>query len=166
MRPKTPDTIPHTHLFLFLSFSSETQTDTEFNLEKSNLIHMGRLKVLEEYAQKEKDLQAEQRVAKSSSVAQARVRKMEDRDKLLEQLKQEALARLAQVCKSPEYPAILKKLIVQGLIKIEEPVVEIACRPEDKVRARPYFANIFPTTLVIETALITHSPSPHPPSPF
>jgi len=39
---------------------------------------------------------------------------------------------LGVYCKSPEYPTFLKKLIVQGLIKIEEQVVEIQARAEDK----------------------------------
>ncbi len=38
------------------------QTDHDFNLEKQNLVHTGKLKVQEEYAQKEKDLEIEQRV--------------------------------------------------------------------------------------------------------
>jgi V-type H+-transporting ATPase subunit E len=38
------------------------QTDHDFNLEKQNLVHAGKLKVQEEYAQKEKDLEVEQRV--------------------------------------------------------------------------------------------------------
>jgi vacuolar-type H+-ATPase subunit E/Vma4 len=42
------------------------------------------------------------------------------------------LEQLAAFCKGPEYPAYLKKLIVQGLIKIEEQVVEIQARAEDK----------------------------------
>ena len=108
------------------------KTDTEFNLEKATLIQNGKVKVQEEYAQKEKDLQAAQRVSSSSSTASARVRKMKERDDLLQTLKGEILAKLAQVCKTPEYPAILKKLLVQGLIKIEESDVEVACRPEDK----------------------------------
>lgn len=135
------------------------KTDTEFNLEKSNLIHNGKLKVQEEYAQKEKDLQAEQRVAKSSSMAAARVRKMKDRDELLEKLKAEALAKLAKVCKGAEYPAILKKLIVQGLVKIEESTVEVACRPEDKA----IVTRILPEAVAEFRALMTaggHSVSP------
>ena len=107
------------------------KTDTEFNLEKATLIHNGKQKVQEEYGQKEKDLQAAQRVSGSASLAAARVRKMKDRDDLLEKLKGEILAKLAKVCKGAEYPALLKKLIVQGLIKIQETEVEVACRTED-----------------------------------
>ena len=50
----------------------------------------------------------------------------------MQQLKTEALAKLAAFTKSAEYPALLKNLIVQGLIKIEEPEVQIQARAEDK----------------------------------
>lgn len=44
----------------------------------------------------------------------------------------ECTEKLSTFAKGPEYPALVQKLIVQGLIKIEEPVVEILCRAEDK----------------------------------
>ena len=39
-----------------------SQTDHDFNLERQNLVHAGKQKVQEEYAQKEKDLEIQQRV--------------------------------------------------------------------------------------------------------
>lgn len=57
---------------------------------------------------------------------------MKARDELLEQLRKETLEKLAAYCKSPEYPNFVKKLIIQGLIKIEESEVQIQCRAEDK----------------------------------
>jgi hypothetical protein len=46
-------------------------------------------------------------------------------------LKKDALEELAAFCKSAEYHQFIKKLIVQGLIKIEEDVVEVHARAED-----------------------------------
>ena len=54
------------------------------------------------------------------------------RDALLGDLQKASLEKLAAFVKGKEYSALLKKLIVEGLIKIEESVVEIICRPEDK----------------------------------
>jgi hypothetical protein len=51
---------------------------------------------------------------------------------LLQQFKHEILEKLSNFSKSPEYSSFLKNLIVQGLIKIEEQVVEIHARAEDK----------------------------------
>ena len=47
-------------------------------------------------------------------------------------LKKETTEKLAAFCESQEYPAFVKKLIIQGLIKIEEQEVEIQCKAEDK----------------------------------
>lgn len=108
------------------------KTDHDFNLEKQNLVHQGKLRVQEEYTKKLKDLEVEQRVSRSTAVGASRVKKMKARDELLEALKKEALEKLANYCKGPEYPNFLKKLIIQGLIKIEESTVEIQARAEDK----------------------------------
>eukprot|EP01036_Dinobryon_divergens_P032963 gene32963-42656_t len=108
------------------------KTDHDFNLEKQNLVHNGKLRIQEEYIQKEKDLEIEQRVSRSASVGSARVKKMKARDDLLESLKKETTEKLAVFCKSQDYPSFVKKLIVQGLIKIEEQEVEIQCKAEDK----------------------------------
>ncbi len=47
-------------------------------------------------------------------------------------LKKETIKKLAEFCKTPEYSLFVRKLIVQGLIKIEEQTVEIQARAEDK----------------------------------
>jgi V-type H+-transporting ATPase subunit E len=108
------------------------KTEHDFNLEKQLLVHNGKLKIQEEYAQKEKDLEVEQRVARSSAVGTARVKKMKSRDELLEQLKTECLGKLGSVSTAATYPQLMQSLIMQGLIKIEEQTVEIQCRSEDK----------------------------------
>lgn len=51
---------------------------------------------------------------------------------MLKALKKEAIEKLATFCKGQDYPAFVRQLIVQGLIKIEEQEVEVQCRPEDR----------------------------------
>lgn len=63
------------------------KTEHDFNLEKQMLVHNGKLKIQEEYAQKEKDLEIQQRVSRSAAIGSARVKKMKSRDDLLEVLK-------------------------------------------------------------------------------
>eukprot|EP00286_Rhodomonas_abbreviata_P001388 CAMPEP_0181288326 /NCGR_PEP_ID=MMETSP1101-20121128/273_1 /TAXON_ID=46948 /ORGANISM="Rhodomonas abbreviata, Strain Caron Lab Isolate" /LENGTH=221 /DNA_ID=CAMNT_0023392441 /DNA_START=40 /DNA_END=705 /DNA_ORIENTATION=+ len=108
------------------------KTDHDFNLEKQNLVHNGKLKVQEEYAQKEKDLDVEQRVSRSAAVGAARIKKMKARDELLEKLKQETMDELDAYCKSSGNSELIRNLIVQGLVKIEEDDVEIFARAEDR----------------------------------
>ena len=108
------------------------KTEHDFNLEKQLLVHNGKLKIQEEYAQKAKDLEVSQRVERSSAVGSARVKKMKSRDDLLVALRDNCSAKLAQSSKAPTYSKLMQNLIVQGLIKIEEQTVEIQCRAEDK----------------------------------
>lgn len=110
------------------------KTEHDFNLEKQMLVHNGKLKIQEEYAQKEKDLEIQQRVSRSAAIGSARVKKMKARDDLLETLKQECATKLAAVSQGKNYGALLKQLIIQGLIKIEEDVVEIQVRSEDHAK--------------------------------
>jgi V-type H+-transporting ATPase subunit E len=57
---------------------------------------------------------------------------MESRDALLDGLKGSVTEKLKAFVKSPQYPTLLRQLIVQGLLKMQEPVVEILARTEDK----------------------------------
>lgn len=49
-------------LMTFGNIISPVQTEHDFNIEKQNLVHNGKLKVQEDYTQKQKDLEVEQRV--------------------------------------------------------------------------------------------------------
>lgn len=126
------------------------KTENDFTLEKQNLVHNGKLKIQEEYAQKEKNLEIQQRVDKSDKIGKARVEKMKVRDDLLEKLKKSVTEKLAVYSSSPQYPTLIKNLIVQGLIKIQEQTVEIQCRPDDKAavtRVLPDALNEFRTVM-------------------
>lgn len=108
------------------------KTEHDFTLERQNLVHHGKIKIQEEYAQKEKDLEIQQRVSRSNAIGESRVKKMKARDDLLQKLKKEALERLEGFTTTPQYSSMIKKLIIQGLIKIEEAVVEVQYREADK----------------------------------
>ena len=56
---------------------------------------------------------------------------MKLRDELLTKLVQTARESVAGVVVTPAYPDLVKRLIVQGLIKIEEPDVTVLCREAD-----------------------------------
>ena len=56
------------------------KTEHDFNVEKQTLIHAARQRLNEEYAQKEREREVQQRIAKSTAVGDARVKKMRLRD--------------------------------------------------------------------------------------
>ncbi|CAM9671725.1 unnamed protein product [Phaeothamnion confervicola] len=107
------------------------KTEHDFNLEKQMLVHNAKLKIQEEYAQKEKDREIQDRITRSSMIGSSRVKKMTARDEVMQLLVRDATGQLAKVSTSSDYSNILKELIKQGLLKIEETKVEVYCRAAD-----------------------------------
>jgi V-type H+-transporting ATPase subunit E len=100
-------------------------------LEKQTLVHEAKLNIQDEFTKKEKDQEIKERITRSAEVGECRVKKMKIRDELLKSLLGEASAKAAVVTKGQNYPQLLQKLIVQGLIKIEEHTVAVYCRKQD-----------------------------------
>jgi V-type H+-transporting ATPase subunit E len=105
-------------------------------LEKQTLVHEAKLNIQDEFAKKEKDREIQERIARSAEIGSCRVKKMKLRDELLKTLISEAGAKCAVVTRGQNYPQLLQKLIVQGLIKIEENDVVIFCRKEDSATVK------------------------------
>lgn len=95
------------------------------------MVHEAKLNIQDEFTKKEKDQEVKERIVRSGEIGECRVKKMKIRDELLNSLLGEASSKAAVVTKGQNYPQLLQKLIVQGLIKIEEEVVTIYCRGED-----------------------------------
>lgn len=108
------------------------KTEHDFNLEKQTRVHEAKLSIQEEFAKKEKDREVQERIARSAEIGECNVKKMKIRDDLLQQLISEAGQKCAMVARGTNYPQLLQKLIVQGLIKIEEMGVTVYCRKDDK----------------------------------
>lgn len=100
-------------------------------MEKQTLVHEAKLNIQDEFTKKEKDREIQERIARSAEIGECRVKKMKQRDELLNNLLTESGAKCAVVARGQNYPQLLQKLIVQGLIKIEENEVTIYCRGED-----------------------------------
>jgi V-type H+-transporting ATPase subunit E len=109
------------------------------------------LAVADEFLKKEKDRDIAERIARSSELGSCRVKTMTVRDKLLQTLLEEASSKCAVVSApsmsnprsgssgaaaggggaNSNYPQLLQKLIVQGLIQIDETEVTIYTRASD-----------------------------------
>lgn len=107
------------------------KTEHDFNLEKQTLVHEAKLNIQDDFTKKEKDREIQERITRSTEIGECRVKKMKVRDELLNTLLSEAGAKCAVVTRGQNYPQLLQKLIVQGLIKIEEMDVTVYCRKED-----------------------------------
>lgn len=64
-------------------------------------------------------------------IGNSRVKKMTSRDDLLQELLGSATSEITQVSKGEQYPTLLKALVVQSMIKIEEDKITVICREVD-----------------------------------
>ena len=96
-------------------------------------VHQAKLKILQDFKQKQKDLETQRRIQRSIITAEVRVTKMKKREELVQRVKGLALEKLTQAIKTDQsaYEGLLKKLLLQGLIKLNEPQVEVQCREID-----------------------------------
>ena len=100
-------------------------------MEKQTLVHEAKLSIQDEFTKKEKDREIQERIARSAEIQECRVKKMTTRDALLKDLVKEAGAKCSLVARGQNYPHLLQKLIVQGLIKIDELEITVFCRSKD-----------------------------------
>jgi V-type H+-transporting ATPase subunit E len=107
------------------------KTEHDFNLEKQTLVHEAKLAIQEEFTKKEKDREVQERIARSAEVGECNVKKMRIRDELLQKLVSDAGTKCGMVARGQNYPQLVQKLIVQGLIKIEENEITVYCRGDD-----------------------------------
>ncbi|XP_004627734.1 V-type proton ATPase subunit E 2 [Octodon degus] len=110
----------------------EAKAEEEFNIEKGRLVQSQRLKVMEYYEKKEKQIEQQKKIQISTLRNQARLKVLTARDELVSELLREAKLRLCRIVADPiMYQELLDKLVLQGLLRLLEPIVMVRCRPQD-----------------------------------
>ncbi|XP_067090494.1 V-type proton ATPase subunit E 1a [Osmerus mordax] len=110
----------------------EAKAEEEFNIEKGRLVQTQRLKIMEYYAKKDKQIDQHKKIQMSNLLNQARLKVLKTRDDMISDLLSEARQRLSEIAKDPErYSVLLEGLIMQGFYQLLEPKVTIRCRQQD-----------------------------------
>nr|XP_033807652.1 V-type proton ATPase subunit E 1 [Geotrypetes seraphini] len=110
----------------------DAKAEEEFNIEKGRLVQTQRLKIMEYYEKKEKQIEQQKKIQMSNLMNQARLKVLKARDDLIADLLNEAKLRLAKVTKdAARYQALLDGLVLQGFFQLLERKVVIRCRKQD-----------------------------------
>lgn len=110
----------------------DSKAEEEFNIEKGRLVQTQRVKIMEYYQKKEKQIEQQKKIQMSNLMNQARLKVLKARDDMIKELLEIALERLKEITKDPEkYSTLLEGLVLQGLYRLLEPKVLIRCRQED-----------------------------------
>ncbi|KAG7329574.1 hypothetical protein KOW79_007748 [Hemibagrus wyckioides] len=110
----------------------DAKAEEEFNIEKGRLVQTQRLKIMEYYEKKEKQIEQQKKIQMSNLMNQARLKVLKARDDMIMDLLNEARMRLAVIAKDKtQYLTLLEGLILQGFYQLLESKVTIRCRKDD-----------------------------------
>lgn len=110
----------------------DAKAEEEFNIEKGRLVQTQRLKIMEYYEKKEKQIEQQKKIQMSNLMNQARLKVLRARDDLVTDLLNEAKQRLSKVVKdTTRYQVLLDGLVLQGLYQLLEPRMIVRCRKQD-----------------------------------
>jgi len=110
----------------------KVKANEEFNIEKQRLLQAERVKILKDFEKKNKQVEVQKKIAYSNELNQARLRSLKAREDAVTRVIADAYRRLTTISSSPDYENLLVVLIVQALIKLEEPAASVLCREEDE----------------------------------
>ncbi|CAD8132668.1 unnamed protein product [Paramecium pentaurelia] len=104
----------------------------QFRIEKNKLLNQQKERIIEEYKKKIESYTIEKRIQRSSKINQSRLSKMQARFELIQRLKEEVRQKMTKLIQDQSvYKELLKNLIVQGMIKLLEPRIELTCLEQD-----------------------------------
>lgn len=119
----------------------EAKAEEEFNIEKGRLVQQQRVKIMEHYERKEKQIELQKKIQNSNMLNQSRLAVLKAREDHIKSLLREARERLAKIAKDPnQYKVMLEGLIAQGLFQLLEENVTIRCRQADVPLVREVLA--------------------------
>jgi V-type H+-transporting ATPase subunit E len=110
----------------------EAKAEEEFNIEKSRLVSQQRVKIIEYYDKKEKQIELQRKIQHSNLANASRLSILKARDDYVQNLKEESRKQLTILTQDQsKYRTILANLIAQGLFLLMEKDVTIKCRRND-----------------------------------
>ena len=110
----------------------EAKTEEEFNIEKSRLVSQQRVKIIDYFDKKEKQIELQRKIQHSNLANASRLSVLKARDDYVRALKEEARKQLSVLAEDADkYRLILSNLIAQGLFLLMEKDVMIRCKKND-----------------------------------
>jgi len=110
----------------------KAKAQEEFSIDKARIVMAEKMKIMKEYERREKQIEVQKKIAASNELNQSRLKVLKSRDDAIQRILVDAQQRLSQVGKPGEqYQTLLKGLIIQGLVRLNEPRVQVVVRKQD-----------------------------------
>jgi V-type H+-transporting ATPase subunit E len=118
----------------------DAKAEEEFNIEKGRLVQQQRVKIMEYYERKEKQIELQKKIQNSNLLNAARLKVLKAREDHIRSLLDEATSRLTQLTVDPaNYRRLLEGLISQGLYQMLEENIKLRCREKDVAIVREVY---------------------------
>jgi len=106
--------------------------EEEFNIEKLQIVEAEKRKIRQEYERKEKQTETRRKIDYSMQLNASRLKVLQAQDDLVSSMREAAEKQLIDVREDSEaYKQLLQGLIVQGLLRLKEPCIQLRCREID-----------------------------------
>jgi len=111
----------------------DAKAEEEFNIEKGRLVQQQRLKIMEYYERKEKQVELQKKIQSSNLLNQARLKVLKARDEHVGNVLNDGKRQLGNTTRDQQkYSKILEGLIAQGVCQLLEPKITVRCRQADQ----------------------------------
>lgn len=110
----------------------DAKAEEEFQIEKGRLVQQQRVKIMEFFERKEKNLDLQKKIQQSNLLNQARLEVLKRREDHVHSMLETARAHLSEVTKDRQrYIDTIQGLLTQGFFQLLEKDVTIRCREAD-----------------------------------
>lgn len=110
----------------------DAKAEEEFNIEKGHLVQQQRVKIMEYYERKEKQIELNKKIQTSNLLNTARLKVLKAREDHIKTLLGETQRKLNVLTNDTNgYKKLLEGLIAQGLFQLIEENVVVRCRQKD-----------------------------------
>jgi len=121
----------------------DAKAEEEFNIEKGRLVQQQRLKIMEYYEKREKQVELQKKIQSSNMLNQARLKVLKVREDHVRNVLEEARKRLGEVTSNDaKYAELIKTLILQGLYQLFENTLNVRCRAQDRPLVESCLADV------------------------
>jgi len=116
----------------------DAKAEEEFNIEKGRLVQQQRLKIMEFFERKEKQVELQKKIQSSNMLNQSRLKVLKAREDHIKNVLEDARKQLTEVTRDTQrYQTVLKGLIAQALFQLIEGHVLLRCREVDVAIIEP-----------------------------
>ncbi|ORZ05856.1 ATPase, V1/A1 complex, subunit E [Absidia repens] len=110
----------------------KVKADEEFNIEKAKIVRQESLNIEAVFERKIKQAEVQKRISQSNHINKARLRTLQQREQVLDQLFEETRTRTQKLSSNDSsYGELLNKLVLQGAYTLMESGVVVRCRQQD-----------------------------------